>query len=208
MLLGYHLLWSTTANVNGTPEQADRYQKLIIENNYFIGGAVNPRDSDLKITSEGDKIIFEGFKHFNTGGVVSDLTVLEGILEGTDDHIFAFAPSNDPGIKFSHNWNNIGLRGTESGSVKIDKVGVPWADALGWDQAEKKPRADVLGIPFATLLLPTIQLVFSNFYLGIALGALKYASQYTAKNTRPWPFGGDVSRKAGCQVGLSFTDRA
>ena len=38
MLLGYHLLWSTTANVVGTDEQKERVQKLIIENNYFVGG--------------------------------------------------------------------------------------------------------------------------------------------------------------------------
>lgn len=39
----------------------------------------------------------------------------------------------------------------------------------------------------------SIQLVFSNFYLGIALGALQYASKYTVSSTRAWPFGGDVS---------------
>lgn len=38
MLLGYHLLWSTTANITGTDEQKARIQKLIIENNYFVGG--------------------------------------------------------------------------------------------------------------------------------------------------------------------------
>lgn len=194
MLLGYHLLWSTTANVVGSPSQADRYQKLIIENNYFIGGAVNPRDSDLKITSQGDKLVFNGFKHFNTGGVISDLTVLEGVYENTEDHIFAFAPTNQSGIVFSHDWNNVGLRLTESGSVKIDNVSVPWADALGWDAEKKQPDPEVLKIPFGSLLLPTIQLVFSNFYLGIALGAQSYASKYTAKNTRAWPYGGDVSQ--------------
>ena len=39
MLLGYHLLWSTTANVVGNDEQKTRVQKLIIENNYFVGGS-------------------------------------------------------------------------------------------------------------------------------------------------------------------------
>jgi hypothetical protein len=39
MLLGYHLLWSTTANIVGNDEQKERVQKLIIENNYFVGGA-------------------------------------------------------------------------------------------------------------------------------------------------------------------------
>jgi alkylation response protein AidB-like acyl-CoA dehydrogenase len=155
MLLGYHLLWSTTANVVGTPEQADRVQELIISNNYFVGGAVNPRDNDLKITSDGEEIVFDGFKHFNTGGVVSDLTVLEGVLDGTEDHIFAIVKTDQSGIQFLHNWQNVGLRLTESGSVKIGGVRAPWKDALGWDTSKKRPIDDVLKIPFASLLLPT-----------------------------------------------------
>lgn len=193
MLLGYHLLWSTTANIVGSPEQADRIQKLIIGNNYFISGAVNPRDSDLSIKSDGDNIVFNGFKFFNTGGVVSDLTVLEGVYENTGNHIFAFAKTDQPGIQFGHDWNNIGLRLTESGSVKISEVRVPWEDALGWDFEKKEPDSRALKVPFASLLLPAIQLVFSNFYLGIALGAQRYAAKYTLSGTRAWPFGGDVS---------------
>lgn len=38
MLLGYHLFWSKTADIVGTDEQKARFQKLIIENNYFVGG--------------------------------------------------------------------------------------------------------------------------------------------------------------------------
>lgn len=155
MLLGYHLLWSTTASIVGTPEQAERIHELILSNNYFVGGAVNPRDSDLKITSDGDYLVFNGSKHFNTGGVVSDLTVLEGVLEGTEGHIFALVPTEQAGIQFAYNWHNIGLRSTESGGVKIENVRVPWADALGWDESNKTPREDILLIPFASLLLPT-----------------------------------------------------
>lgn len=155
MLLGYHLLWSTTANIVGTPEQIDRIHQQIITNNYFVGGAVNPRDSDLQITSDGDDIVFNGAKFFNTGGVVSDLTVLEGVLTNTGQHIFALVETNQPGIQFAHNWHNIGLRLTESGGVKIDNVRVPWTDALGWDAVSKTPHDDILNVPFASLLLPT-----------------------------------------------------
>lgn len=155
MLLGYHLLWSTTANVVGTAEQAERFQDLIISNNYFVGGAVNPRDKDLAVTSDGENLVFDGFKFFSTGGVISDLTVLEGAYEGTEDHIFAIVKTGQPGIQFSHDWDNVGLRLTESGSVKIDKVTAPWADALGWDAGKKRPDPAILGIPFASLLLPT-----------------------------------------------------
>lgn len=68
---------------------------------------------------------------------------------------------------------------------------MPWTDALGWDPTTRRPLAHILSIPFATLLLPTIQLVFSNFYAGIALGALDAAAAYTTQHTRAWPFGGD-----------------
>lgn len=154
MLLGYHLLWSRTAHIVGTAEQAERIQELIISKNLFVGGAVNPRDNDLKIKVEGDKLVFNGFKNFNTGGVISDLTVLEGVLEGTEDHIFAYVPTQQPGITFKYNWDNVGLRLTESGSVTIENVSASWDDALGWDVQTKKPDPSVLGIPFPSLLLP------------------------------------------------------
>lgn len=44
MLLGYHLLWSTTANVVGTEEQADSVQQLIIEGNH-VSKLFQQRDS-------------------------------------------------------------------------------------------------------------------------------------------------------------------
>lgn len=83
------------------------------------------------------------------------------------------------------------MRLTESGSVKIDNIRAPWTDALGWDAETKRPLAHILGAPFSTLLLPTIQLMFSNFYIGIALGALDFAAKYTTTQTRAWPYGGD-----------------
>ena len=43
----------------------------------------------------------KGFKNFNTGGVVSDLTVLEGVYEDTDHHVFAFASTQQSGIQFA-----------------------------------------------------------------------------------------------------------
>ncbi|KAL4988848.1 acyl-CoA dehydrogenase/oxidase [Aspergillus falconensis] len=111
--LGYHLFCSTTTNVVGTPEQIERTHELIITNNYFVGGAANTRDSDLKINPDGGNIISNGAKSFNTGGVVSDLTVLEGVLEGTDSHIFPLVENRQPGIQLAHFWHNIGLGLTE-----------------------------------------------------------------------------------------------
>ncbi|CAO1652686.1 Monooxygenase [Salinibacterium sp. NYA9b] len=184
-LLGYHYLWAWAARLVATDEQIITVEKHYTENNYLFGGAVNPRDSDLLVTDEGDEIVFTGNKSFSTGGVVSDLTVLEGILEGTDTHVFAIVPTDQPAIVFNGDWDNLGQRLTESGSVQINGVRTGWSSALGFVNKEFQP------LTYGTLNVPAIQLVFANFYLGIAQGAIEAASSYTRTKSRAWPYGGD-----------------
>ena len=179
-LLGYHLLWFWAARLVGTPEQIEAVEADATKNKWFFGGAVNPRDNDVAVTDEGDTIVFDGSKTFSTGSRVSDVTVLEGALEGSTDHVFAIVPSNIEGLSFHDDWDNIGQRQTESGSVTIDKVRVDWASAAGFVDKAFQPRV------YNTLNVPTIQLVFVNFYLGIARGALEEAASYTKDKTRAW----------------------
>ena len=108
------------------------------------------------------------------------------MLAGTDKHIFAIVPSRQDGIVFHDDWDNLGQRLTESGSVTVDDVRVPWEQAAGYVDREFQPRT------YNTLNVPLIQLVFTNFYLGIAEGALRTATTYTRHRTRPWPYAVDV----------------
>ncbi|MFE2753857.1 acyl-CoA dehydrogenase family protein [Actinosynnema sp. NPDC059335] len=189
-LIGYHYLWAWAARLVGTPEQIAAVEEQATRERWFYGGAVNPRDDDLVITDDGDELVFNGRKSFSTGGKVSDVTVLEGVLAGTDKHIFAIVPSAQEGIAFNDDWDNLGQRLTESGSVEIRDVRVPWAQAAGYVDKEFRPRT------YNTLNVPLIQLVFTNFYLGIARGALHTATAYTRDRTRPWPYGGDNKESA------------
>ncbi|MEV6718503.1 acyl-CoA dehydrogenase family protein [Lentzea sp. NPDC051208] len=190
-LIGYHYLWFWAARLVATPGQIAAVEEQATRERWFFGGAVNPRDNDLTITDEGDTIVYNGRKSFSTGSKVSDVTVLEGVLEGTDKHIFAIVPSSQPGIVFGDDWDNLGQRLTESGSVEIRGVRVPWEQAAGYVGKEFQPRT------YNTLNVPLIQLVFTNFYLGIAKGALATATAYTRDRTRPWPYGGDNKESAG-----------
>ncbi|MCF7553404.1 acyl-CoA dehydrogenase family protein [Pseudonocardia sp. WMMC193] len=183
-LLGYHLLWFWAARLVGTPEQIAAVEAEATRNRWFFGGAVNPRDADVLIRDEGDSIVYSGRKSFSTGSRVSDLTVLEGVLEGTDTHVFAIVPSAQPGLTFHDDWDNIGQRLTESGGVTISDVRVPWAEAAGFRDKVFEART------YNTLNVPIIQLVFVSFYLGIARGALEEAAAYTRTHTRPWLHGG------------------
>ncbi|MEB3371411.1 acyl-CoA dehydrogenase family protein [Saccharopolyspora mangrovi] len=190
-LLGYHYLWAWAARLVATPEQIAEVEQLYTSNDFFFGGAVNPRDDDLVITDEGDTLVYRGRKSFSTGSKVSDLTVLEGVLEGTDTHIFAIVPSQQEAIVYGNDWDNLGQRLTESGSVQINGIRVPWASAAGFVDKQFQP------LTYNTLNVPTIQLVFTNFYLGIAQAALETGLSYTSRHTRPWPYGGDNKDSAG-----------
>lgn len=183
-LLGYHYLWNWAARLVGTREQWEHVEAEAVRHTWFFGGAVNPRDSDVTVTEDGDDLVFTGAKTFSTGSKVSDVTVLEGVLDGTDQHIFAIVPSDSEGLTFHDDWDNIGQRLTESGGVSIDGVRTPWASAAGYVDKEFRPRV------YNTLNVPTIQLVFISFYLGIAAGALETAATYTRTRTRPWLHGG------------------
>lgn len=189
-LLGYHYLWAWAARLVATEDQIAAVEELYTTNDFVFGGAVNPRDSDLVVREDGDELVFSGRKSFSTGGRVSDLTVLEGVLEGTDTHIFAIVPTAQEGIVFAGVWDSLGQRLTESGSVEIRDVRVPWAAAAGFVDKEFQP------LTYNTLNVPAIQLVFANFYLGIAQGAIETASAYTRSVTRPWPYGGDDKQHA------------
>src|SRR5581483_10986141 len=188
-LLGYHYLWNWTPRLVGTPEQIESIEARAARERWFFGGAVNPRDEDVTVRDDGAQLVFNGRKSFSTGSKVSDVTVLEGVLpaaDGSDDgtHVFAIVPSNQPGITFHDDWDNIGQRLTESGGVSIAEDRVPWADALGFRDREFQPRV------YNTLNVPTIQLVFVNLYLGIARGALRTAAAYTRTHARAWLHGG------------------
>ncbi|MYT71883.1 MULTISPECIES: acyl-CoA dehydrogenase family protein [unclassified Streptomyces] len=183
-LLGYHYLWNWAARLVGTREQWEHVEAEAARNRWFFGGAVNPRDADVVVTEDGDDLVFTGRKTFSTGSRISDVTVLEGVLEGTEQHVFAIVPSDSAGLTFHDDWDNIGQRLTESGGVSLDRVRAPWSSAAGYVDKTFRPRV------YNTLNVPTIQLVFVSFYLGIAAGALQTAATYTREKTRPWLHGG------------------
>lgn len=63
----------------------------------------------------GDELVVSGEKIFSTGGVISDVTVLEGVLSGSDDvHVFAYVLTKQARITFKGDWDMIGQRLTVS----------------------------------------------------------------------------------------------
>lgn len=189
-LLGYHLFWAWAARLIGTDEQITAVEQLYTAGNLVFGAAVNPRDSDLVALDLGDQLRFDGRKSFTTGAAVSDLLVLEGALQDSTEHVFAIVPTDQPGISFTDDWDNLGQRLSASGGAVISGVHAPWSAAAGFVGKEYQP------LVYNTLNVPLIQQVFTSIYLGIAEGALATALAYTTDRTRPWPYTDDPKDSA------------
>ncbi len=181
-LLGYHYANSTVPKLFGTPEQNARFSAQSASHKWFWGDAVNPRDPDLILTPDGDNFRLNGVKKFCTGAKGSDVVVISGIRSDLKNILFAVLPSDRDGMVINDDWDFMGQRQTDSGSVIFNNVLVQKDEVLG------DPNSQELPSPFATMVTCLSQLIFVNLYLGIALGAFESAKEYTQTTTRPWLF--------------------
>ncbi|MDQ0562419.1 alkylation response protein AidB-like acyl-CoA dehydrogenase [Rhizobium mesoamericanum] len=175
-LLGYHFVnsqyvyWAfdeARARVLGTETAAK---------SLYWGAAVNPRDPGLVLTRRGSGYVLNGRKSFSTAAHVSDYINANASLDGK---IVGFAvPTSRPGYSANDDWDNFGQRLSDSGSVEFHDFPVYAEDFV--DAPDQPPPV------LATFNTPLIQLVFVNFYLGTAEGALRAAIDYVRTTTRPW----------------------
>ncbi|MDR9818088.1 acyl-CoA dehydrogenase family protein [Rhizobium hidalgonense] len=178
-LLGYHYVNSQYIYWALEPARAHALGSETVAKNLYWGAAVNPRDPGLVLTRRGNGYVLNGRKSFSTAARVSDYINANATL---DDKIAGFAvPTNRPGYVANDDWDNIGQRLSDSGSVEFHDFPVYEEDFVGVPAA-----ADVAPPVLSTFNTPFIQLVFVNFYLGTAEGALQAAVDYVRTTTRPW----------------------
>ncbi len=181
-LLGYHYFNFIVAELFGTPEQKVHHYNETARNNWYWADAVNPRDPDLVLTVDGENFRLNGTKSFSTGTTGADIISITAIRQDLGNLLFLAVPNGREGIENHDDWDYIGQRQSDSGSITFSNVLVYRHEVLGNPDSTDPPNA------FATLITPIVQAVFGNFYLGIALGAFEEARQYTLTNTRPWIF--------------------
>lgn len=68
---------------------------------------------------------------------------------------------------------------------------MPWDQIAGFVDKKLTPRD-----AYHDLILPPVQLQFAAVHVGVGIGALETASEYTRTITRAWPYGGDNKSKA------------
>jgi alkylation response protein AidB-like acyl-CoA dehydrogenase len=182
-IFGYHLLDLAIPFLSGTPEQRERFDCDSARHRWFWGGVINPLDAALVAKPDGNSFVLNGRKTFCTGATLADRIIVNAELAGSDAPAYFIVPADRKGISPGNDWNNLGFRLTESCSVTFIDVHASADELLGVDGRPPDPVRSSLAVPM-------IQMMFTNLYLGSALGALNASRAYTLTTARPWLLSG------------------
>jgi|HubBroStandDraft_1064217.scaffolds.fasta_scaffold00734_18 alkylation response protein AidB-like acyl-CoA dehydrogenase len=177
-VFGFQHLLLATVRLFGTRQQFESLARATVAGRWFWGNALNPLDERATITRGPDGHILRGEKSFCSGARDADVLVVSAKDATTGKLVVAAIPARRAGITVRDDWDNMGQRQTDSGSVSFDAVPVQDAEIL----ADPGP----LGSTFATLRPLIAQLSLSNVYLGIAEGALATARSIARQRGRAW----------------------
>lgn len=178
-VFGFHHLMLATVRLFSRPDQWQPWFELTARNNWFWGNALNPLDSRTLSRRFDGWREFSGKKSFCSGASDSEMLIASALDESASGKLLIAAiPSGRTGITLHDDWNNMGQRQTDSGSVTFERVRV--------EENELLLDPGPLSTPFASLRPLLAQLTFTNMFLGIAEGAFAEARLYTLKEARPW----------------------
>jgi alkylation response protein AidB-like acyl-CoA dehydrogenase len=177
-VFGFHHLMLATVRLFSTPAQWEPWFRHTARLNWFWGNALNPLDGRTIARKFTGHRIFSGQKSFCSGATDSEMLIVSALDDAGGNLLIAAVPTARSGISVIQDWDNIGQRQTDSGSVNFDKVRVEENEVL----AVPGP----LSTPFACLRPLVAQSVLTHVYLGIAEGAFDDARNYTLREARPW----------------------
>lgn len=187
-LFGFQHLQVASVRLFASPEQQHRLLGDTVTKGWFWGNATNGLDTRIALTAEGDHFLLDGVKSFCSGATGADMLNVTA-PRGSDpaDRVFISIPADRAGITIHDDWDNLGQRQTDSGTVTFERVRVNADEILG--------PPGTRGTPRATLRTLVSQLILTEIYLGNAQGALAAAWHYVQHEARPW-FSSGVARAA------------
>jgi alkylation response protein AidB-like acyl-CoA dehydrogenase len=175
-LLGFQCLQVASVDLWGSAAQRANWLQETVEHRWWWGNAVNPLDTRLVAQADGaGGWRLHGKKGFCSGTYGSQMMTVSAHDPATGNPVFAVVPTTRAGITVHDDWDPIGQRQTDSGTVSFDNVEVRAAEVL---QRPDTPRA--------TLRTLVSQGVLTNLFVGLAEGALEEARTYVLANGRPW----------------------
>ncbi|PLZ04196.1 acyl-CoA dehydrogenase [Burkholderia sp. WAC0059] len=175
-LLGFQYLQIASVDLWGDAAQRARYLRGTVDGGWWWGNAVNPLDTRLVAHATPDGgLRLDGRKGFCSGTFGSQMMTISAHDEASGEPVFAVVPTARAGITVHDDWDPIGQRQTDSGTVSFDGV------TVRPDEVLHRPEH-----PRTTLRTLVAQLVLVNLFVGLAEGALEEARAWVVEHGRPW----------------------
>lgn len=178
-LFAFHHLMLATVQLFGREAQWRPWLRHTAQRDWFWGNALNPLDRRTTWRPIDGGLEFSGNKSFCSGALDSQMLIVSAVGDTPDAPMrIAAVPTGRSGIHVIQDWDNIGQRQTDSGSVHFERLRVE-ADELLLDPGP-------LSTPRSCMRPVLAQAILTNIYIGIAEGAFADARQYTLAEARPW----------------------
>jgi alkylation response protein AidB-like acyl-CoA dehydrogenase len=177
-VFGFQHLMLATARLFGRREQWQPLFEGTVQNSWFWGNALNPLDARTSLIRRDGALFINGQKSFCSGSPDSDMLIVSALRPPEPRLAVVAIPTSRDGVVVHGDWDNMGQRQTDSGSVELRNVSI--------DASELLDEPGPLGSIFASLRPCVAQLILANVYLGLAEGAFAHARAYTRTSKRPW----------------------
>jgi len=178
-LYGYHAFQTVLPHIAGNAKQKEHFYTQSAKNNWFWGNSSNPIEPSLIGKRQGDKYMVNGHNTFSTGARDSDRLAITWYDDAEKTTLYlGIIPTSRTGITINDDWDGMGQRQTDSGSVTFENVVVEADEVIDFTESK--------GTPLATFDAILSQIVLANVFVGSAEGALEEAKEYTINKSRPW----------------------
>jgi alkylation response protein AidB-like acyl-CoA dehydrogenase len=170
------------------PKLRPRLAQLILEENFILGLAVaeNGRTADAPFTTiatpqPDGSFVVDGQKIYTTGAAEADLVAVWAFdpVAGATQPLLGFQlnliPPDTPGVTIHRDWDNLGQRATDSGTITF--AGVRTDPHLKGSLPGKAPLSQS---PVR------YQAGFAAVLVGVGVGALRAAVPFVREHSRPW----------------------
>ncbi|MFD9797110.1 acyl-CoA dehydrogenase family protein [Streptomyces sp. NPDC059070] len=183
-LLGSHYFLSSSARFFAGPAHAARIERESTARQWCWGGGIASHEPPLILTPAADGYLLDGYQKFAAGVGIADRLVLRAARYGTGEPLAVLVDPTGPGVVSGASGDTFGQRLAAGGAVECDAVPVTADDVLG----SLSPDEGVLS-PCASLAVPTVRLVSTQYCLGVAEGLLAEVREHGRAVRSPWqPF--------------------
>ena len=177
-ILAFHYYNSQMARYLDPKGDGAEVQRRSAKNRWLWGNATQYVNKEFIAEEhpEGGYVV-SGTKLWNTGAPVADVTTVLAIHPNRKQYIYFYIPTDREGLKFHDDWDQLGLRLADSGTITFNRVRIHPDEVLAWthDGVQTGPA------PFWT----TFGAIFySAINIGSSLAVLEHAKNYSRTQRR------------------------